>query len=204
MSAAARKRLALSAKKGGKKPARLSCPARRTPTEYAQQMNSGPAAADLVRESLNSSIRRLLDRDFFLLQADVNERSITHKLAAYLRAEFPDWDVDCEYNRDRHDPKRLDLPLRDNVSSDDVHAHTVFPDIIVHHRNTGGNLLVIEVKKSSNREDDTWDCRKLLEYQRQLGYTHAAFIRFDVDDQAGRWPSLKWIESEPGVTPSQG
>ena len=103
-------------------------------------MNSGPVAAALVRESLNRSIRLLFERDFFLLKNDVNERSITHKLAAYLQAEFPNWDVDCEYNRDRHDPKCLELPLRDNIWSDDVHAHTVFPDIIVHHRNTAENL----------------------------------------------------------------
>jgi hypothetical protein len=134
-------------------------------------MPSNPPDAALFRDRLDSALQRLSDRDFHLLSADVNERSITHKLAEYLQAELPDWHVDCEYNRDRHDSKLLELPHRSNVSSEDVHARTVFPDIIVHHRNTQENLLVIEVKKSSSTEDESWDWKKID------GVPAAAWIR---------------------------
>lgn len=86
--------------------------------------------------------------------------------------------MDCEYNRDRHDPKRLDLPPRHDISSDDLHAKTVFPDIIIHHRGTDENFVVIEVKKSSNPEGDEWDLRKLKAFKEQLGYQMAIFVYF--------------------------
>jgi hypothetical protein len=44
--------------------------------------------------------------------------------------------VDPEYNRDGHEVKRSDGVI-------------VVPDVIVHHRGTSDNLLVIEVKKST-------------------------------------------------------
>jgi hypothetical protein len=113
-------------------------------------------------------------------EKDVNERSISHRLASYLQHEFGDWDVDCEYNRNHDDPKLLKL-LRMyavNVSTDDVQARTVFPDIIVHHRGTDDNLLVIEIKKTTNRLSDGFDKQKLREFKRQLGYSYALFLRF--------------------------
>ncbi len=62
---------------------------------------------------------------------------IAHKLAEYLTPRFPKWDVDCEYNRLFDEAKRL------NIRGQVVH---VIPDIIVHHRDTLDNLLVIEAK----------------------------------------------------------
>ena len=79
--------------------------------------------------------------DFFvedddLLQRNVNERSITHKLAEYLQRQFEGLKVDCEYNRRGKDPKTL--------------QKRIFPDIIVHDRgDSDNNRLVIEVKKSA-------------------------------------------------------
>ena len=93
---------------------------------------------------------KLKKNDWKLLKSDVNERSITHKLAIYLQENFPNFDVDCEYNRDGLDPKMLNLPVS-NILDNDTEAKTVFPDIIIHERGTKNNILVIEVKKSSNR-----------------------------------------------------
>ncbi len=120
----------------------------------------------------------LLKHDGYLFTCDLNERSITHKFAEHLQREFPEWDVACEYNRDHHDPKRLDLPPRHYISSNDLHAKTVFPDIIIHKRGTDNNFIVIEVKKSSNPESDEWDMSKLTEFKKQLGYIIALFVRF--------------------------
>jgi hypothetical protein len=120
-----------------------------------------------VLEKIKIAIDRLLHLDAYLFETDVNERSISHKFATYLQNEFKGWDVDCEYNRDHHDPKILNLP---NISSlevrlDDVQAKTVYPDIIVHHRGTKENLLVIEIKKTSNPLPNDFDIQKLKEYK---------------------------------------
>ena len=135
-----------------------------------------------VREHLDRAIQRLLKRDRELLTRDVNERSITHRLAVYLQDEFPDMDVDCEYNRRDFDVKRLDFYPRD-TTTDDTDARTVFPDIIVHKRGPDGpNLLVIEAKKSGNqrRNNQNTDRQKLEAFKRDPGlrYEHAVFLEF--------------------------
>jgi hypothetical protein len=100
----------------------------------------------VIRDSVDKAVERLFINDRDLLDINVNERSISHKLAEYLQIEFPDWHVDCEYNRKMRDIKKLLIHF-DKVSADDNEASTVYPDIIIHHRQTNDNLLVIEIKK---------------------------------------------------------
>jgi hypothetical protein len=96
----------------------------------------------------------------------VNERSLTHKYAEYLQEEFPEWNVDCEYNRDGHDTKKIISYIR---KIDNENARTVYPDIIIHHRGTKNNLVVIEAKKD-NFNGDNLDVQKLEAYNKDLGY----------------------------------
>lgn len=131
---------------------------------------------DLVEAALGEALDQLLRADAGLLQADANERSISHRLAGYLETFFPGWNVDCEYNRDRHEPKRLEIRPR-QIQSDDTQATTVFPDIIVHRRGTSDNLVVIEMKKTTSREDDDNDLHKLQAFKEQLGYRFAIFVK---------------------------
>ncbi|MEQ8191441.1 MAG: hypothetical protein ABRQ39_25980 [Candidatus Eremiobacterota bacterium] len=55
--------------------------------------------------------KKLLQSDSYLLKYDINEPSITHKLAEYLQQElrkyneFNDYHVDCEYNKELNDIK---------------------------------------------------------------------------------------------------
>jgi hypothetical protein len=127
---------------------------------------------------------KLVRHDHELLVLDANERSLTHRLALYLESEFEGWNVDCEYNRNRHDPKVLKLPVVSDVPSDDTDATTVFPDVIVHRRNTDDNLLVIEARKAVSRERGLDQRVKLRAYVQQLGYANAIFVVFDTDDRA--------------------
>ncbi len=84
-----------------------------------------------VKDKVQNAIELLLNHDKFLLERDVNERSISHKLASYLQEEFGnEWNVDCEYNRD-HDIKKELTIHPETVEADDTAATTVFPDIIV-------------------------------------------------------------------------
>lgn len=90
---------------------------------------------------------------------------------------------------------RTEMFERSGVRSevDDTIAKTVFPDIIVHRRGTDRNLLVIEVKKSSNGLDETYDLMKLVAFREQMGYRHAAFIRVGTGEEAGEI-SWQWQE----------
>ncbi|MFH1941156.1 MAG: hypothetical protein ABIL68_03550 [bacterium] len=111
-----------------------------------------------VRSLVQNSIQKLINDDADLLDINVNERSISHKFAEYLQQEFLGWNVDCEYNRKMGETKRLNV-IFNNVTDQDIEAKTVFPDIIVHRRQTDKNLLVIEMKKSGNNFDN--DVKKL-------------------------------------------
>lgn len=127
-------------------------------------------------DSVITAVQTFLDRDAYLLWADVNERTMTHRLAIYVEAAFEGWDVDCEYNRDGHDPKEIAFGSGDDAE----HGSRVFPDVIVHRRGTGDNHVVFELKKSNNPESDDRDFEKLRGYCSQLGYRHGVFLRLVV------------------------
>ncbi|WP_321942200.1 hypothetical protein [Paraburkholderia tropica] len=134
-------------------------------------------------ESVARALSELLKNDHDLLDIDANERSITFRFAMYLQRHFPDWTVDCEYNRDDTEPKRLGH-LELYPDSEDDEAKTVFPDVIVHRRGTRQNYLVLEFKKSTSRVDRRIDLRKLQGYKQQLGYEHALFVEVGTEGQA--------------------
>lgn len=53
---------------------------------------------DLVR--IEQTVSDLLAYNSYLLERNVYERAITHRLGTYLQARFGDrWDVDCEYDK---------------------------------------------------------------------------------------------------------
>jgi hypothetical protein len=126
-------------------------------------------------EAVAHALSELLVNDHDLLGIDANERSITFRFAMYLQLRFPGLTVDCEYNRDGTEPKRLGH-LELYPDSEDDEAKTVFPDVIVHRRGTRQNHLVLEFKKSTSRVDRQIDLRKLRGYKQQLGYEHALFV----------------------------
>jgi hypothetical protein len=129
-----------------------------------------------IENALNRTIDSFVKCDSYLLAADANERSMSHLIAIYLEQEMPGYNVDCEYNRDGFNVKRLQLvpPL---TSSDNDEAVTVFPDIIVHRRGSNDhNLLVVEMKKAAAGNDLTYDCQKLRAFRRDLKYTWAAHL----------------------------
>ena len=129
-----------------------------------------------VAATLDYCIEMFLEKDANLLALDANEKALTHKFAEYLASRFPAWEVDCEYDRLFDEAKKL--RIRGELAR-------VIPDIIVHHRNTKKNLLVIEAKKEGDRRGASADLRKLREFKKQLGYRHAIFIRFRTGEKPG-------------------
>ncbi len=160
-----------------------------------------------VREKIERALKKLLKFDSQLLSFDVNERSITHRLAIYLEDEFPEYHVDCEYNRDVKDPKRINkIKEKANMTENpndpiaDTNAVSVYPDIIVHRRGKNDNFLVIEVKKTKNRnqsEEEEKDKAKLRAYIEIFKYVYAFFIKVPVGNDINKSEYkdvFDWIE----------
>jgi hypothetical protein len=126
---------------------------------------------------VSTSLRRLFEKDAFLLEHGVHERSVTHKLAEYIQQELPSLNVDCEYNKHGLSTKRL--PRIVNHTNKEL----VYPDISVHLRgNDGSNLLVIEAKPKRTAIVPEFDDIKLQEFTKSDGdykYRVGLFIGFN-------------------------
>lgn len=136
------------------------------------------------------ALERVAEEDADLLEYDVNERTITHKLGVHLREEVgEEWDVDVEYNRVGEDDVSKAVPMEylkskipDDVDPEDLDAKTVYPDIIVHKRGEPyENLLLIEAKKSESSGE--YDREKLTAYVEELEYECGVFVTFSVGGQ---------------------
>src|SRR3954471_20241064 len=95
----------------------------------------------------------------FLLERDLGERALTHRLAVHLEKQFPGWQVDCDY--DRLGERTLRLPHGTIISTDDHFGKSAYPDIVVHQREIPNNLLAIEIRKSGNHKLLEHDQHKL-------------------------------------------
>jgi len=148
---------------------------------------------EVIKQKVENSLKKLRRNDWFLIHADTNERTISHKLAEYLQEEFPypNWNVDCEYNRHFMDIKKVAVPAKPDVGWDDIEAKTVYPDIIVHRRNSDdANLLVIEVKKSSNQSGHQFDIHKLAAFTKdEYRYRFGLFLILSMN---GTFDILVW------------
>jgi hypothetical protein len=91
------------------------------------------------------AVREFYARETHLLEKDLGERTLTHRLAVQIEKQFPGWEVDCDYNR--LGERTLRLPKGSIVSTDDEIGKSIFPDIVVHQREIPNNLVAIEVRK---------------------------------------------------------
>src|SRR5688572_16675062 len=103
-----------------------------------------------INDMLIAAIEQVIAKDSHLLVHDLNERSISHRLAVYLTPMFDDFDVDCEYNGnvDAHNSRKYihilsdrarDIRLlKNDTYEEELIYHAVFPDIIVHKRGRNG------------------------------------------------------------------
>ena len=115
-----------------------------------------------VQTELERVIRALGEfyaRETHLLEKDLGERVLTHRLAVHLENQFSGWDVDCDYNR--LGERRLRLPKGSIVSTGDDIGKSVYPDIVVHRRTIPENLLAIEIRKGANHQPLEHDRHKL-------------------------------------------
>lgn len=147
---------------------------------------------------VEKGISFLIKNDSYLLLRDVSERSITHKLAEYLQQLFPEYNVDCEYNRNGDEPKSIKV-LKSQLEGiltakqlskfhQELIERAVYPDIIIHHRGTNkDNKCIIEVKKSNSSDDTDYDEQKLIAYtgdenDNVLKYQIGIHLLFDIQN----------------------
>lgn len=172
-----------------------------------------------IERRVSSAIELLRIKDFYLLKNNVNERSITHKLAEHLQYVIGnEFDVDCEYNRNIDDDsncKKIYLfkskieKISDftgkkfklvEAFGDKYCELSVFPDIIVHKRGRNTeNLLAIEVKKSTSNITNEYDFLKLRNYTdptelNNLRYKYGVFIRFEAGKEKYEAPEIAWFK----------
>lgn len=145
---------------------------------------------------LKQSVELVYERDYYLIQNDVHEQDISHRIAYYFEnflMLYPwysenGYRVDVEYNRNFHDSKRAfnscnGCLKQECLAKIGMHSYNEVckPDIILHKRgknnqtaNEYNNIFAIEIKK--NRSTDNDDFAKLSaftclkgEYRYQLG-----------------------------------
>jgi hypothetical protein len=111
----------------------------------------------------------------------------------YLQSEFPEQTVDAEYNRDGDKPKRLGLEDECANYRDEHGESLIVPDVIVHRRGPDGpNILVLEVKKTSNPCPRDCDHARIHAFRQHYGYEFAALI--ECETRAGRKPAARITE----------
>lgn len=142
---------------------------------------------------VRAAAERLAREQPELLSLGVTERALTHQLALYIARDVPaHLHVDVEYNRHHGDPKRLRLPSR-RATDHDIRAATVFPDIIVHRRDSDAfNLVVIELKKPGGSLD--YDALKLAAFREELRYRHAGHLIIGMARSGETIIDLRWVD----------
>ncbi len=142
---------------------------------------------------VNPALQTFFEYDHYLLEYDVSELAITHKLATYMErqlqeqmelwnADTPRYVIDCEFNRESDAVKRL--PLSHFLSERREQLYAPCPDIIIHERGTDDhNAVVIEVKKRNRRFNDFLRALDLLKLacfaEHPLRYDNRLFLMFD-------------------------
>lgn len=114
----------------------------------------------LLDKLLDSALDKLYEKDSYLFEYDVHERTIVFRFGHYLQnlmdatGEFQDFHLDFEYNRNGMQPKRIPANPRNGA----------FPDLIIHQRGSNKyNLLVMEFKPPWNA-DAVDDYKKLKQF----------------------------------------
>ena len=145
---------------------------------------------------LKQSVELVYERDYYLIENDVHEQDISHRIAHYFEnflMLYPwysenGYRIDVEYNRNFHDSKRAfsgcdGCSKQECLAKSGMHSYrdVCKPDIILHKRgknnqttNEYNNILAIEIKK--NHSIDNEDFAKLSaftcskgEYKYKLG-----------------------------------
>ena len=92
----------------------------------------------IIKVKIREALKLFIAKDKqALLRVDIYEPTISHRIAVYLEELFPEFDIDCEYNK---------TLLGNKIN---VNGKKIRPDIIIHTRMTNeANSVIAEIKKS--------------------------------------------------------
>ena len=131
---------------------------------------------------------KFLKEEKEIIEINVNERTLSARLMFHLqtlllenesyRETYKPYSVDCEYNRMNKDMKKI-------IQEDNI-VNLIYPDIILHKRNSNDNLIAIEMKKicSNNNEAKNKDRIKLKALTNSKGkndFHYILGVYFEVD-----------------------
>jgi len=149
-----------------------------------------------VKKRLHDALQKIVKSDLYLLEHDLSERCIASRLAMYLQSLFSKYAVDVEYNRAGAFPKKLGLPEKCANYRNNNGEALVVPDIIIHRRGLEGpNILVLELKKTSNRDAYQCDRKRVRAFRTQLRYAYGALI--ECETRQGHKPGImisEWLD----------
>ena len=141
-----------------------------------------------------AAVVRMLLADKDLAYADPAERALVARIRDLLHGQYEGWSIDLEWNRREDVIKRLRYGLGvDELIGKDA----IVPDLIVHRVGKRENLLVVEVKKVTNKDFDG-DIWKLSGMTEQAGpYGYAVGLHLVIDVKAGTAPrSDVYVDAE--------
>lgn len=127
----------------------------------------------MIESAILSAIGKLKQNDGVLIEKKM-EWACAHRMAVYLEASFPSWNIDCEYNK----------MGKESATKHNSQGEYKRPDIVIHKRERferKNNLLMIEIKMES---DDGSDERKLIDFtsapnsERPFQYQYGLAIAF--------------------------
>ena len=126
-----------------------------------------------------AGVRELLT-DEELAYANPAERAIVARLAQLLTGKYPSWTIDLEWSRRENVIKRLRYGLSDEEL---IGKDAIVPDLIVHRVGKKENLLVVEIKKVTNKDfdGDIWKLRGLTEQAGPYAYRVGLHLVLDVE-----------------------
>ena len=123
-----------------------------------------------IEKRLDAALSVFLENDASLFDDNLSEPVLSHRIGFYLQNLFPNFFVDCEYDKlaggDKERPNS-DIDMR--------------PDIIAHKRlhEPIGNLLVIEVKKEERPDNnDDAKLRIFTDNNGRYKYKYGFFVGF--------------------------
>lgn len=126
---------------------------------------------EIFRKKFNKALSELIEKDYDLLEENINENTLASKFTCYLHNEFEGWNVDFGYNR------KGSGRLIKRLSGD-----RVFPDIVIHKRRDDINLLWLEIKKNINAARDAFqsDYRRVKYVtEKEFYYQFGVFLIFN-------------------------
>lgn len=101
---------------------------------------------------------KFLKEEKEIIEINVNERTLSARLIFHLQTlllneiyqeNYKEYSVDCEYNRRKEIVKILPKEYRELEKKD----KQIYPDIILHQRNSEKNLMIIEMKKTYSSDE---------------------------------------------------